>query len=49
MSAKTGTRLGRAAVAVACAASLATPTVAQATEPEGPEPSTTEMSEEFND
>ncbi|MDC0675574.1 hypothetical protein [Nannocystis radixulma] len=35
-------------MAVACAVSLATPTVARATEPEGPEPSTAETSEELN-
>ncbi|MBZ5712153.1 hypothetical protein [Nannocystis pusilla] len=48
MFARTGLKIGRAAVAVACAASLATPTLAGATEPEGPEPSTAETSEELN-
>ncbi|MDC0720736.1 hypothetical protein [Nannocystis bainbridge] len=44
----TGRKLGRAAVAVICAASLATPSVASATEPEGPAPSSAETSEELN-
>jgi len=48
MFARTGHKLGRAAVAVACAASLVTPTVARATEPEGPQPSTAETSEDLN-
>ncbi|MCY1057968.1 hypothetical protein [Nannocystis sp. SCPEA4] len=48
MFARTGFKIGRAAVAVACAVSLTTPAVARATEPEGPEPSTAETSEELN-
>ncbi|WAS96162.1 hypothetical protein [Nannocystis punicea] len=44
-----GRKLGRAAVAMLCATTLATPSVARATEPEGPEePSTAETSEELN-
>ncbi len=37
---ETGRKLGRAAVATICATTLAMPSVAMATEPEGPEPST---------
>jgi hypothetical protein len=48
MFARTGHKLGRGVVAVACAASLVTPTVARATEPEGPQPSTAETSEDLN-
>lgn len=40
-------RVARAAIAVICAASLSTPTVAHARAPEGPAPSTAETSEEL--
>ncbi|MCY1008874.1 hypothetical protein OV079_25615 [Nannocystis pusilla] len=45
---ETGRKLGRAAVATICATTLAMPSVAMATEPEGPQPSTAETSEELN-
>jgi hypothetical protein len=45
---ETGRKLGRAAVATSCATTLAMPSVATATEPEGPEPSTAQTSEELN-
>ncbi|MCY0987349.1 hypothetical protein OV203_09465 [Nannocystis sp. ILAH1] len=45
---ETGRKLGRAAVATICATTLAMPSVAMATEPEGPEPSTAQTSEDLN-
>ncbi|WAS96164.1 hypothetical protein [Nannocystis punicea] len=45
----TGRRLGRALVALACAGSLATPTVVHAGEPELPEPGAAETSEALSD
>lgn len=45
---ETGRKLGRAAVATICATTLAMPSSAMATEPEGPQPSTAETSEELN-
>lgn len=45
---ETGRKLARAAVATICATTLAMPSVATATEPEGPQPSTAETSEELN-
>lgn len=45
---ETGRKLGRAAVATICATTLTMPATATATEPEGPQPSTAETSEELN-
>ncbi|MFY0540147.1 hypothetical protein [Nannocystis pusilla] len=45
---ETGRKVGRAVVATICATTLAIPSVAMATEPEGPQPSTAETSEDLN-
>lgn len=45
---ETGRKVARAAAATVCATTLAMPSVATATEPEGPQPSTAETSEALN-